>query len=344
MYKKLVKKTVSSCHAYFRRKSMRKRAVTRAELSCHTWLDRVNRFLDPWEWIDNAMKAGVRAIVIAMTGFQDVSVLEAAARDMEELRRKAKQETLDFKVIYGMETMLENGSLVNLLAKSQMGLEELYRLAEIVWQNREKRPFLRKSEINRHRDGLLVGCPGKDGEVYRRILKNLDDACLEEIAGFYDYLSVLPPQHYQTQFKLGSPLCGIPFRAEDMICRIVALGKKAGKPIVALGNARTANQNWGMFRTSANYNILKTEGFDLNWDEPKNSILCEMLKEENLEWDGDTFLPDPLYAEELLDFFSFLGKDAAEEIVIHAPNRLVDLCEELRVFPNLEACKLRNNR
>ena len=150
MCKKLVKKTVSSCHAYFRRKSMRKRAVTQAELSCHTWLDRVNGFLDPWEWIDNAMKAGVRAIVIAMTGFQDVSVLEAAARDMEELRRKAKQETLDFKVIYGMETMLENGSLVNLLAKSQMGLEELYRLAEIVWQNREKRPFLRKSEINRH--------------------------------------------------------------------------------------------------------------------------------------------------------------------------------------------------
>ena len=86
MCKKLVKNTVSSCHAYFRRKSMRKRAVTQAELSCHTWLDRVNRFLDPWEWIDNAMKAGVRAIVIAMTGFQDVSVLEAAARDMEELR------------------------------------------------------------------------------------------------------------------------------------------------------------------------------------------------------------------------------------------------------------------
>ena len=225
-----------------------------------------------------------------------------------------------------------------------MGLEELYRLAEIVWQNRKKRPFLRKAEIDAHRDGLLVGCPGKDGELYRGIAENLEEARLEETAAFYDYLSVLPPQHYQTQFKLGSPPCGAPFREEDMICGIVALGKKVGKPIVALGNARTANQDWGMFRTSANYNILKTEGFDLNWDEPKNSILCEMLKEENLEWDGDTFLPDPLYAEELLDSFSFLGKDAAEEIVIHTPNRLVDLCEELRIFPNLEACKPRNNR
>ena len=88
--------------------------------------------------------------------------------------------------------MLEDGCLIHLLVQRQEGLAQLYRLLE----SRKERPFLRKVEINEHQAGLLVSCPGKDGEVYRGILEHLDGAHLEEIAGFYDYLLVLLPQHY----------------------------------------------------------------------------------------------------------------------------------------------------
>ncbi len=145
--------------------------------------------LSPREWVDIARGAGVRAI--AITDFQDAAGFQEAAQAVEELRKEAEPEELDFKMLYGMETVLEDGCPVHLLVRCQEGLAQLYRLLEISWQDREERPFLRKAEIGGHRSGLLVGCPGEGGEVWRGILDNLDDARLEEIAGFYDYLLVL---------------------------------------------------------------------------------------------------------------------------------------------------------
>ena len=59
-----------------------------------------------------------------------------------------------------------------------------------------------------------------------------------------------------------------------------------------------------------------------------------VLKGEDL----DTPLPDLLYTEEMLDAFSFLGKELAEKIVIHAPDRLADRCSEIRIFPENVRC------
>ena len=56
-----------------------------------------------------------------------------------------------------------------------------------------------------------------------------------------------------------------------------------------------------------------------------------LYTEEDGAW--DVSLPDLLYTDEMLDAFSFLGKESAEEAVIHAPNRLADLCEKIRIFP-----------
>ena len=87
-----------------------------------------------------------------------------AARVMEKLRRDAEPGELDFKVLYGLEAVLEDGCLIHLLVQHQEGLAQLYRLLEIARQGREERPFLRKAEVSEHRTGLLVGCPGEGGE------------------------------------------------------------------------------------------------------------------------------------------------------------------------------------
>jgi len=132
--------------------------------------------LSPQEWISE----GRSVRVLAITDFQDVQAFWGAAQAVEQLRREAGPEACDFKVLYGLETVLEDGCLVHLLVQNQSGLEQLYRLLELSWQDRNP-PFLRKAEISEHRTGLLAGCPGMDGELYRGILGNLNDAHLEEL-------------------------------------------------------------------------------------------------------------------------------------------------------------------
>ena len=261
MCKKRMKEVLSIYRAYFRRNFMRKKPVERAELSCRTRFSQTDGILSPQEWIDIARGAGVRAI--AITDFQGVEGFKEAAQAVEKLRREAGPGELAFKMLYGLETVLEDGCPVHLLVRRQEGLAQLYRLLEIARQGREERPFLRKAEVSEHRTGLLVGCPGEGGEVCRGILDNLDDACLEEIAGFYDYLSVLPPQHYGLLSTREQALRGEALSAEDLILKTIAIGNRSGKPVAAAGNVRTADQDWGMFRSSIAYGIQKDEEGDL---------------------------------------------------------------------------------
>ena len=369
MCKNFIRRVHSVCRAHFKRNSAHRKSVERTELSCHTDFTPGEGILSAKEWINSAREAGIRAI--AITDFQNVGGFMEAAQAIKKLRRDAEPEALDFKVLYGLEAVLEDGCLVHLLVQHQEGLAQLYRLLEV----RKERPFLRKAEINEHRAGLLVGCPGKDGEVYRGILKNLDDARLEEIAGFYDYLSVLPPQHYRLLFTQEHiSRSEAPRAAEDLILKTVALSKRSGKPVAAAGNRRTANQDWGMFRSSMAYRALKDENLVLDpaflgkwlgkpaaatgntptgnqdWGMFRWGMTHYILKGEDLEIslpnhlyteeDGawDVSLPDLLYTDEMLDAFSFLGKESAEEVVIHAPNRLADLCEKIRIFPEDQRC------
>lgn len=251
MCRNFIRRVHSVCRAHFKRNSAHRKSVERTELSCHTDFTPGEGILSPKEWINNAREAGVRAI--AITDFQNVDGFMEAAQAIEKLRRDAGPGELHFKVLYGLAAALEDGCLVHLLVQHQEGLAQLYRLLE----GRKERPFLRKAEISEHRAGLLVGCPGRDGEVYRGILKNLDDTCLEEIAGFYDYLSVLPPQHYRLLSTREHAPCSEALGAEDLILKTIALGKRSGKPVAAAGNIRTANQDWGMFRSSMAYRALK---------------------------------------------------------------------------------------
>ncbi len=283
--------------------------MKRVELSCHTYFSPMDGVLSPEEWVNIAWKGGVRAL--AVTDFQDVQAFWKTAHAVEKLRRKVEpEEVLDFKALYGLETVLEDGCLVHLLVRNQAGLEQLYRLLEIAWEDREP-PFLRKEEISKHRTGLLVGCPGEDGELYRGIRENLNDAHLEKIAGFYDYLSVLRPEYYRPLSIQGHALCNEVFETQDLILKTITLGKRLGKPVAAAGNARVASVEFGVIDHYA-YRILK---------------------------DVDQYpVPDLSNTEKMLDSFSFLEKELAEEIVLHAPDRLADLCEEIRILPEDERC------
>lgn len=252
MCKRLLKWTRSKRHAYSKRDDLYKTSAKRTELCCRTYYDQTMGGLSPLSWIAIAQETGVQALVI--TDFQEVEGLWVTAWVVREFCKDTEGPAL--KIIYGLETMLEDGSRVHLLARRQEGLAQIYRLLELSWQNQGTRPFLRKAEIDQHRSGLLVGCPGEFGELYQGMVNNLDEARLEEIAGFYDYLSVPPPPMYNW-------LCGKTHRAEDLIRKTIAIGKRCGKPVAATGSMRTPSQDQEMHRSSAAYGILRDEGEDV---------------------------------------------------------------------------------
>ena len=116
---------------------------------------------------------------------------------------------------------------------------------------------------------------------------------------------------------------------ENLVLDPAFLGKWLGKPAAAAGNTPTGNQDWGMFRWGMTHYILKGEDLEI-------SLPNHLYTEEDGAW--DVSLPDLLYTDEMLDAFSFLGKESAEEVVIHAPNCLADLCEEILIFPEDQRC------
>lgn len=178
----------------------------------------------------------------------------------------------------------------------------------------KKRPLIPKSLLRKKRDCIIVGSACEQGEVYQAILDDVDEDKLEEIASFYDYLEIQPngnnafmlrtsDQEYVTN-KRGEEKKNRYWKVnseEDLINinkKIIALGDKLGKLVVATGDVHFLSEHDAKFRAI----IMASKGFDDADNQP------------------------PLYfktTREMLDDFAWAG-DRAREFVIDNPKKIAD--------------------
>ncbi len=198
-----------------------------------------------------------------------------------------------------------------LLAKNRQGLFNLYTLITKSHMDYfHKTPRIPKSELVRYREGLLVGSACEAGELFRAMVAEESEASLLKIADFYDYLEIQPIGN--NQFMIANGTAADEEQLRDYNRRIIAMGEKLGKPVVATGDVHFLNKEDEVYRRI----LMAGKGFD----------------------DADN--QAPLYfrtTNEMLEEFGYLGDALARKVVIENTNLLADMIENVPPVPK-EKC------
>ena len=295
--------------------------VKRVELHCHTKMSKLDGLTPMEGLVKQAIRWGHKALAIT-----DHGVVQAFPFCFDAA------EGSDLKLIFGMEGYLisdrqtkddavdtENPDAATkgkskisshhiiILAKNEIGLRNLYQLVTISHlRYLNKRPLLPRAVIEEHREGLVLGSACEAGELYRAVRLGASDEELEEIAGFYDYLEIQPTGN--NQFLVRENYC----TEEDLRehnRKIYELGKRLGKLTVAT--------------------------CDVHFLNPEDAQLRAILQAGQGYKDAD--LQPPLYlhtTEEMLEEFSYLGEEAAYEVVVTNTNKIADMIERIKPVPD----------
>ena len=192
-----------------------------------------------------------------------------------------------------------------LLATNDYGRVNLYRLVSMSHLTYfHKRPRIPKSELLRHREGLLLGSACEAGELYQAILLGRPQTEIARIVNFYDYLEIQPIGNNAFMIREER----YPVSSEEDLWeinkKIVQLGEDFKKPVVATCDVHFLNPEDAEYRRI----IMAGHGFK----------------------DADEQAPLFLHTtEEMLKEFAYLGSEKAEEVVITNPNLICDMCEKI---------------
>lgn len=193
-----------------------------------------------------------------------------------------------------------------LLVENQVGLKNLYQLISMAHlEYFHKKPRIPRSELDAHREGLIVGSACIAGELGKAILDKKPFGTLLEIAEYYDYLEIQPKEN--NRFLVREGKVRDEYELEEMNKTILKLGKRLGKPVVATSDAHFLDERDGIFR---------------------KILLAPMYRD--VETLPDLHLKS---TDEMLEEFAYLGGETAYEVVVKNTQAIADRVEYVRPIP-----------
>lgn len=222
-----------------------------------------------------------------------------------------------------------NAYHVNLIALNRVGLKNLFKIVSLAnTKYMYKTPRILRSEIENHREGLLVGSGCYESEIFKQARSKSDEE-LSNLINFYDYVEVQPVAVYDHLIQMND--FGTKAELISHLMKIIRVTKEAGKLIVATGDVHHINPDDRIYRE-----IIANQKVPGGGRHP-------------LARKGINQIPSQYFrtTEEMLEDFSFLSDEEAREIVIENPNKIVDMAEVIEVIietggipfaPKIEHC------
>lgn len=272
-----------------------------------------------------AKNLGIK-VDVAHRALDDVETTVKVFNVMLEMLVKRGAESLDDIDKYASDEQSRNESYKKLktyhaiiLAKNYTGLKNLYKLVSYSHLDYfYKKPRILKSMFEKHSEGLIIGSACSEGELYQAILLGKPEQEIEKIAKFYDYLEIQPIGNNDYLIRTEQ----VPDKdyLRNINRKIVALGEKFNKPVVATG--------------------------DVHFMDPEDEIYRRILEAGQGFKDADYQAPLFLKTtEEMLKEFYYLGEEKSYEVVVKNTNIVADMCENISPIssekcpPHIEGCE-----
>ena len=243
----------------------------------------------------------------------------------------------NFKTIKDLDKLISKDEIhkygrayhINIIAKNKAGLKNMFKLISLAnTKYLYKTPRILRSEIEKHREGLLLGSGCYESEIFIEGRSKSDEE-LANLINFYDYVEVQPPAVYDHLIQMHD----FDSKVEliEHIKKIIRVTKESGKIIVATGDVHQIN--------------------------PEDKIYRQIIANQKVPGGGRhplakkdiTDIPSQYLrtTDEMLEDFSFLNEEEAIEIVIKNTNKIADMVDIIEVIidtggipfaPKIENC------
>ncbi len=247
---------------------------------------------------------------------------EATAKVLHKMLLKLDQRKIEkmsqIDELVSKEEIHKFGELyhVTLLVKNQTGLKNLFKL--ISYANTKylyKTPRILKSEIEKYREGILIGSSCANGEIFR-LARSKSDEEIENLMDFYDYIELQVPEVYRYLIDLED------FKNEnemiENIKKIIACATKKEKLVVATGDVHHLDREDKIYRE-----IIVNQKVPGGGRHPLNRKEIKSIPSMHFRT-----------TSEMLACFDFLGKEKAYEIVVTNTNKIESMIENVTIVPD----------
>ncbi len=237
---------------------------------------------------------------------------QAFVKMLDALKKNEKTELKTFNKEFDIRTASSKTKAFHiiLLAKNETGVRNIY---EMVSQSHLKyfmrTPRIPKSLLEEKRDGLIIGSACEAGELITAMVEGAGDDKLCDIAEFYDYLEIQPiGNNAYMKESDRHPDINTDEDLQGINRRVVKIGEMLNKPVCATCDVHFLDREGAEYRKI----LMHYKGFK----------------------DADN--QAPLYlrtTNEMLDEFSYLGKEKAYEVVVTNTNLIADMVEDVMPIP-----------